>query len=102
MPMGDVNNNLCIRGVLPMMQPQEQVDNTDAVIRAHQLKFLVLGQIAQMDGAEFSEHRGGGCSRGPGEPHGRRMLAITDFLVTKHRRQSNTLACSLVWLAPPG
>ena len=38
-----------------MMQPQEQVDGADAVIRAHQLEFLVLGQIAQMDGAEFSE-----------------------------------------------
>jgi hypothetical protein len=48
-------NNLRIRGVLPMMQPQEQVDGTDAVIRTHQLEFLVFGQIAQMDGAEFSE-----------------------------------------------
>jgi hypothetical protein len=38
-----------------MMQPQEQVDGADAVIRAHQLEFLVFGQIAQMDGSEFSE-----------------------------------------------
>jgi hypothetical protein len=44
---GGVNHDLRIRGVLPMMQPQEQVDGTNAIIRAHQLEFFVLGQIAR-------------------------------------------------------
>ena len=50
-----VDHDLRIRGILPMMESQEQVDDADAVVRAHQLEFLALGRIAQMDGAEFSQ-----------------------------------------------
>src|ERR1700756_4273074 len=37
------------------MQTKKQVNDADAVVWAHQFEFLVLGQIAQMDRAEFSE-----------------------------------------------
>ena len=37
------------------MQTQEHINGADAVVRAHQLEFLVLREIAQVNRAEASE-----------------------------------------------
>ena len=53
--MQRVHQHRRIRAGLPVVQTQQHIHGAEAVVRAHQLEFLVLGEIAQMSGAKFSE-----------------------------------------------
>ena len=44
--MQSVHQHLGIRARLSMMQTQQHVHRAQAIVGAHQLEFLVLGQIA--------------------------------------------------------
>jgi hypothetical protein len=50
-----VNNHLGVRRVDSVVQTEEHINGADAVIRTHQLEFLVLRQVPQMNGAKLSE-----------------------------------------------
>ena len=53
--MKGVYQHLRIRASLSVMQTQKHVNNANPVVGAHQLKFLVLGQVPQMNGAKLSK-----------------------------------------------
>src|SRR5712691_6695408 len=50
-----VNENVRIRGIHSVMQTQKHINSAEAVIRTHQLEFLVPRQIAQVNRAKVSE-----------------------------------------------
>ena len=54
-----MNEHLRVRRIHAVVQAQEHVDGADAVIRAHELEFLVLREIPQMNRAKFPERHMG-------------------------------------------
>src|SRR5262249_60929161 len=44
-----------IRNAETVMRDHEQVDGSDRIVRAHQLEFLVPGEVAEMRDAELAE-----------------------------------------------
>src|SRR5438128_448728 len=44
-----------VRYGLPMMRDDPQIDSADAILRAHQVEFLVPGEIAEMQHPKFSK-----------------------------------------------